>query len=88
VNISLVSGETPNLNTLTQLGVIEFCFKLLDAANKAQTAKNATLPAGAKLNAFGDPIWSTPSSTGTVVARQSVAAQFTVNTATAIAPLK
>ncbi|MEG5159578.1 hypothetical protein QUB37_03895 [Microcoleus sp. AT3-A2] len=87
VNVSLVSGESPNLNLLTQVGVIEFCYKLLDAANRAQTTKNAALPAGSKLNSFGAPIWSTPTATGSVTARHSVAAQFTVSTAVAVAPL-
>ncbi|MEG4294217.1 hypothetical protein Q5692_35685 [Microcoleus sp. C2C3] len=87
VSVSLVSGETTNLNALTQLGVVEFAYKLLDAANRAQTSKNATLPTGSKLNAFGAPTWSTPTSTGTVTARHSVSAQFTVSTAVATAPL-
>jgi hypothetical protein len=88
LDVSKISGESPILNQLTNTGVIEFAYKLLDAANRAQIAKNNTLPTGSKLNAFSDPAWSTPTSTGTVVARHSVSAQFTVSTATAIAPLK
>ncbi|MEG4579360.1 hypothetical protein QUA71_06955 [Microcoleus sp. MON1_C5] len=88
VDVSKVSGETSNLTLLSNLGVVEFCYKLLDACNRAQTTKNSTLPTGSKLNAFADPSWSTPSSTGTVVGRHSVAAQFTVSTAVATAPLK
>lgn len=87
VNVSLLVGETTNLNALTQAGVVEFAYKLLDAANRAQIAKNATLPTGSKLNAFGNPTWSTPTSAGMVTARHSVSAQFTVNTAVATAPL-
>lgn len=88
INVSLVSGENPNISTLTSTGVIEFAYKLLEAASKAQTAKNNNLPTGSKLNAFGDPVWSTPTTSGTVTARQSVTALFNVNTATASAPLK
>lgn len=87
VNVSLVSGESVNLYLLTQVGVIEFCYKLLDAAHRAQTTKNAALPAGSKLNSFSAPVWSTPSAIGNVTARHSVAAQFTVSTAVAVAPL-
>lgn len=87
INVSLVSGESPDLNLLTQVGVIEFCYKLLDAAHRAQTAKNAALPTGSKLNSFGAPVWSTPNAAGLVTARHSVAAQFTVSTTTATAPL-
>ena len=87
INVSLVSGETTVLNALTQVGVIEFAYKLLDAASRAQTSKNSTLPTGNKLNAFGNPTWSTPTNAGTVTARHSVNAQFTVNTAMATAPL-
>lgn len=87
VNVSLVSGETTALNQLSQAGVVEFCYKLLDAASRAQKTKNTTLPTGSKLNAFADPVWSTPTSSGNVVARHSVNAQFPVNTATATAPL-
>lgn len=87
LNVSLISGESTNLNALTQLGVIEFCFKLLDAANKAQVTKNSALPTGSKLNAFGNPVWSTPTLSGTVVGKHSVNAQFTVSTAVATAPL-
>lgn len=87
VNVSKVSGETTNLNLLTQTGVIEFCYKLLDAASRAQKTKNSSLPTGSKLNSFGDPIWSTPTATGKVTARHSVAAQFEVSTVTATAPL-
>jgi hypothetical protein len=88
INVSKVSGESSNLNLLTNPGVIEFCYKLLDAANRAQLSKNTNLPPGSKLNAFGDPVWSTPTSSGSVTARHSVSAQFTVSTATATAPLK
>jgi len=88
IDVSKVTGDSPILNLLTNVGVIEFAYKLLDAANRAQTTKNSSLPSGSKLNAFSDPSWSTPTSTGTVVARHSVAAQFTVSTLTAIAPLK
>ena len=87
INVSLVSGETPALTALTALGVIEFAYKLLDAANRAQTTKNSSLPAGSKLNAFGNPSWSTPTSAGQVVARHSVSAQFEVSTLVATAPL-
>lgn len=87
VNVSLVSGEPTNLNALTQLGVIEFAYKLLEAANRAQLAKNASLPTGSKLNAFAPSTWSTPTSAGMVTAKQSVSAQFTVSTAVATAPL-
>jgi hypothetical protein len=88
INVSLVSGETTNISTLTATGVIEFAYKLLDAANRAQVAKNNSLPAGSKLNSFGDAVWSTPTTNGTVTARHSVSAVFTVSTATATAPLK
>lgn len=87
INVSLVSGESTPLNLLTQTGVVEFCYKLLDAGNRAQQAKNASLPTGSKLNSFSNPIWSTPTTTGVVTARHSVAAQFTVSTDTAMAPL-
>jgi len=87
INTSLVSGESTPLNLLTQVGVIEFCYKLLDAASRAQKAKNSSLPTGSKLNSFGDPVWSTPNTAGMVTARHSVAAQFTVSTAVAVAPL-
>ena len=87
ISVSLVSGETTPLNALTQTGVIEFAYKFLDAANRAQISKNSTLPTGSKLNAFGNPTWSTPTNAGTVTARHSVNAQFTVSTATATAPL-
>lgn len=87
INVSLVSGESSALNLLTQVGVIEFCYKLLDAGNKAQKNKNSSLPTGSKLNSFGDPSWSTPTSAGLVTARHSVAAQFTVSTSVAVAPL-
>lgn len=87
VNVSLVSGETTPLTVLTAVGVIEFCYKLLDAASRAQKTKNSSLPSGSKLNSFGDPIWSTPTATGKVTARHSVAAQFEVSTITATAPL-
>jgi hypothetical protein len=87
VNVSLVSGEATILNALTQVGVIEFAYKLIDAANRAQITKNSTLPTGSKLNAFGNPTWSTPTNAGTVTARHSVNAQFTVSTAIATAPL-
>jgi len=87
INVSKVLGET-NLTALTSVGVIEFAYKLLDACNRAQVTKNSSLPSGSKLNAFSDPGWSTPSSTGTVVGRHSVSAQFVVNTTVAIAPLK
>lgn len=88
VNVSKVSGETSNISTLTATGVIEFAYKLLEAANKAQISKNNSLPTGSKLNAFGDTVWSTPNAGGLVTARQSVSAQFTVSTASATAPLK
>lgn len=87
VNVSLISGESPNLNSLTQVGVVEFCYKLLDAANRAQTSKNSTLPVGSKLNSFSAPTWSTPNSSGLATARHTVAAQFGVNMAVATAPL-
>jgi hypothetical protein len=87
VNVSLVSGETTNLNALTQTGVIEFAYKLLDACNRAQITKNSTLPTGSKLNAFANPSWTTPTSTGQAIARHSVSAQFAVNTSVATAPL-
>lgn len=87
INVSLVSGESPVLNLLTQNGVIEFAYKLLDAANRAQKTKNNALPAGSKLNSFSDPIWSTPNAVGNVTGRHSVAAQFVVSTLTATAPL-
>lgn len=87
INVSLVSGETPNLNALTQLGVVEFAYKLLEAANRAQVSKNGTLPTGQKLNAFGPTGWSTPTSTGMVIGKQAVSAQFPINMATATAPL-
>ena len=87
INISLVSGESQNLNLLTQAGVIEFAYKLLDACNRAQKTKNTPLATGTRLNAFSDPVWSTPNQLGQVVARHSVSAQFPVNTSTASAPL-
>lgn len=87
VNVSKVSGETTNLNLLTQVGVIEFCYKLLDAASRAQKTKNSSLPTGSKLNSFGDPVWGTPTATGKVTARHSVTAQFEVSTLVAVAPL-
>ena len=87
INVSLVSAETPVLSLLTQTGVVEFCYKLLDAAARAQKNKNTILPTGSKLNSFSDPTWSTPNSAGNVVARHSVNAMFPVNTATASAPL-
>jgi hypothetical protein len=87
VNVSSVSGETTALNALTQNGVIEFAYKLLDAANRAQKTKNTSLPAGSKLNSFGDPTWSTPNAAGMVTGRHSVSAQFLVSTTTAVAPL-
>jgi hypothetical protein len=88
INISLVSGETAISNDLSSTGVIEFAYKLLDAANRAQATKNNALPTGSKLNAFGDPTWSTPTTSGTVVASHRVNAQFTVSQAVATAPLK
>lgn len=87
INVSLVSGESPALSTLTQAGVIEFCYKLLDAANRAQKSKNNTLPTGSKLNSFADPTWSTPNAAGNVTGRHSVAAQFAISTNIAVAPL-
>jgi hypothetical protein len=87
LNASLVSGEATPLNQLTQAGVIEFIYKLLDAANRAQKTKNGALPTGSKLNSFSDPTWSTPNNAGLVTARHTVAAQFTVSTAVATAPL-
>jgi hypothetical protein len=87
INASKVMGESSNLTALTSPGVIEFAYKLLDACNRAQTTKNSSLPSGSKLNAFGNPVWSTPNSSGAVVARHSVAAQFVVSTTTATAPL-
>lgn len=87
ISVSKVSGEATLLNSLTQTGVVEFAYKLLDAANRAQTTKNSTLPVGSKLNAFGNPTWSTPTNSLVVTARHSVSAQFTVSTVTATAPL-
>jgi hypothetical protein len=87
INASKLSGEISNLTSLANIGVVEFAYKLLDACNRAQISKNSNLPAGSKLNAFGNPSWSTPSSTGTVVGRHSVSAQFTVSTSVATAPL-
>lgn len=87
INVSKVSQETTNINLLTALGVIEFCYKLLDAASKAQKNKNSTLPTGSKLNAFSDPTWSTPNASGMATARHTVAAQFPLNMTTATAPL-
>jgi hypothetical protein len=87
INVSLVSGETTNLNALTQVGVIEFAYKLLEAANRAQVSKNGTLPPGSKLNAFAPTVWATPTSAGMVTAKQSVSAQFAVSTTVATAPL-
>ena len=87
INISKVSGESSNLTLLSNIGVVEFAYKLLDACNRAQITKNSSLPTGTKLNAFGNPSWSTPSSTGTVVGRHSVSAQFTVSMSVATAPL-
>jgi hypothetical protein len=88
ISASLVSGESTVISTLTAPGVVEFGFKLLEAANKAQATKNNSLPAGSKLNAFADTVWSTPNANGAVTARQSVNALFMVSTATATAPLK
>jgi hypothetical protein len=89
LNVSLISGETPPITALTALGVVEFAYKFLDAANRAQITKNNALPPGSKLNAFGDPVWSTPSvTTSTVVARHSVSAVFTVFQGSATAPLR
>jgi len=88
LNISLISGENPILSSLTTAGVVEFAYKLLDAANRAQASKNGTLPTGKKLNAFSDPTWSTPTNAGTTTATHRVVAQFSVSTATATAPLK
>ena len=87
LNVSLVSGEPSTLNQLTAIGVIEFCYKLLDAGNRAQTTKNATLPVGSKLNSFSNPTWGTPNLNGFAVARHTVAAQFSVNMAVATAPI-
>ena len=87
INISKVSQETTNITSLTSPGVIEFCYKLLDAAAKAQKAKNSSLPTGSKLNAFSDPTWSTPNASGMATARHTVAAQFPLNMTTATAPL-
>lgn len=87
LNASSVSAESPTLTELTQPGVIEFCFKLLDAASRAQKTKNNSLPAGSKLNAFSDPLWSIPNTGGLATARHTVVAQFTVSTAVATAPL-
>lgn len=87
INVSKTSNEASNLTTLTSIGVVEFAYKLLDACNRAQMTKNSSLPTGSKLNAFGNPVWSTPSASGTVVGRHSVSAQFTVSTSVATAPL-
>lgn len=87
INVSKVSGEASNLTVLTSTGVVEFCYKLLDAANKAQIAKNSALPTGSKLNAFSNAGWGTPTNAGTVLSTHKVNAQFTVSTAVATAPL-
>ena len=87
INVSLISGESPILNALTQVGVVEFVYKLLDAAARSQKSKNNSLPTGSKLNSFSDPVWSTPNANGNVIARHAVSAQFIVSTATATAPL-
>ncbi|MEG4133242.1 hypothetical protein QUA41_30605 [Microcoleus sp. Pol11C1] len=87
IDVSKVSGESSNLNLLSNIGVVEFTYKLLDACNKAQITKNSNLPTGSKLNAFSNPSWSTPTNVGTVIGTHQVRAQFTVSTAVATAPL-
>lgn len=58
IDIAALTGDA--IDELSDTGVVEFVAKLLDAAERAQTAANVNLPVGDRLNAFPTSNFSTP----------------------------
>src|SRR6476620_5637581 len=81
VHVGVITGDT--YTALTDLGVVEFMYKIRSACTDAQTTSNATLDAGeAALAAFPNFAYGIPTAAGEVPVTQITAITLPLNTGT------
>ena len=69
IDTSLVTGDT--IDGMTDMGVLKFLNKLIEACVEAQTTVNDGQVAGERLNAFSAPSFGNPTN-GAVVATRTI----------------